>query len=82
MKKLMTLAAIGILAAGLGTVNAAETTKAASTTAGTLKNGLANGLKNGTGNGLKNGTKSGLKNGLKSGLRYGLKNGKVNGNRK
>ena len=81
----VTLAAAGMLIAGIGAttaVNAAETTVGTPTTK-TLKNGLTNGLKNGATNGaktgLKNGTtqgaKKGLKNGLKDGLKKGLKSG-------
>ena len=66
MNKLMTIAAVGLLIAGVGmvTVNAAETTGTA--TVKTLKNGL----------------KNGAKNGLKNGLKNGMKNGKVNGDKK
>ena len=61
MKRIMTMAAIGIIAIGFGTatLNAAETgTKI-------IKNGLKEGLKNGTKNGMKNGMKNGKKNGDK-----------------
>lgn len=53
MNKLMTIAAVGLLIAGVGmvTVNVAETTGTA--TVKTLKNGLKNGAKNGKVNGDK-----------------------------
>ncbi|UKI29910.1 MAG: hypothetical protein L6W00_18000 [Lentisphaeria bacterium] len=69
MKKLMTLAAAGMLIAGIGAitaVNAAETTVGTTTTK-TLKNGLTNGLTNGLKNGATNGAKTGLKNGTTQG---------------
>ena len=59
MKRIMTMAAIGIIAIGFGTatLNAAET--------GTGTKIMKNGLKNGTKNGMKNGMKNGKKNGDK-----------------
>lgn len=63
MKRIMTMAAIGIIAIGFGTatLNAAET----GTGTKIIKNGLKEGLKNGTKNGMKNGMKNGKKNGDK-----------------
>ena len=57
MKKLMTIAAAGLLLAGIGTVqaHAAETTGSTGTT--TMQEGLKNGLKKGMKNGKKNGDK-------------------------
>ena len=85
MKRIMTMAAIGIIAIGFGTatLNAAETGTGTKIMKDGLKNGLKEGLKNGTKNGmkegLKNGTKNGMKNGLKEGLKNGMKNGMKNG---
>lgn len=59
MKRIMTMAAIGIIAIGFGTatLNAAET----GTGTKIIKNGLKEGLKNGMKNGMKNGKKNGDK---------------------
>lgn len=67
MKKLMTIAAAGLLLAGVGAiqVNAAETAESGTKT--TLEEGLKNGAKNGLKKGLKNGLKKGMKNGKKNG---------------
>lgn len=71
MKKFITLATIGILSLGIGTitVNATEAT-ADSSSIQTLKKRPNKELK------------KGLKNGLKKGLKHGMKKGKVNGDKK
>ena len=71
MKKLMTMAALGVLVFGIG----ATALNAAEATAKTPKNGAAQGLKNGAKNGMAQGLKNGAKNGTSQGLKNGAKNG-------